>query len=115
MTKISHISWGGYDKGFYGKRRNYILLKYFKAQCMEWESQISKKEEVKDQLLRNNKSSLNEDVEKDKSSFDEFVHLYEAIYKRLTTIMIKKYFAIFWKIRRFKNEFKIFMERMITL
>ena len=22
MTKISHISWWGYDKGFYGKSRN---------------------------------------------------------------------------------------------
>ena len=22
MTKISHISWGGYDKGFYGNKNN---------------------------------------------------------------------------------------------
>ena len=24
MTKISHISWGGYDKGFYGNKINMI-------------------------------------------------------------------------------------------
>ena len=26
MTKISHVSWGGYDKGFYGKSIIFIIL-----------------------------------------------------------------------------------------
>ena len=27
MTKISHVSWGGYDKGFYGSlNKNYSIL-----------------------------------------------------------------------------------------
>ena len=27
MTKISHISWWGYDKGFYGIKKHYLHLK----------------------------------------------------------------------------------------
>ena len=26
MAKISHISWGGYDKGFYGNKINYKII-----------------------------------------------------------------------------------------
>ena len=29
MTKISHILWGGYDKGFYGNTSSNVLKKLF--------------------------------------------------------------------------------------